>query len=531
MANRLALSWSGLAVIAGACSRADHGPFRHVLLISLDTVRADHLDPYGDKGLTPRIARLAEEGLIFEHVLTPAPTTLAAHTSIMTGSYPSTHGVFRNGFRVNGENVMLAEILADAGFHTAAFLGSFALESTFDFDQGFDAFDERFDQIITTDNVGRDQNQRTADKVTDAVLQHVGEVDAERLFLFVHYFDAHQPYEPPADFARRLQRPGGIQSSTAKHMGEVIGEHTRAVLGRPKDAVTLISEGLSRKLIEQGNADPTALDRDLAALYGAEVSFVDSQIARLFDGLESEGVLDDALIVLTGDHGETFWEHGDFWNHGLWVYDSTTRVPLILRFPDARGAGTTVSAPVSTVDIVPTLCELLGLPVPERCEGVSLTPAVADTAFDRGPVFSQATQPFRVERWARVPWANLLKPRAVREGRWKYVQCPYLAGSPEDAFTKAPYEQLFDMQADPGERSNLLENELSAEAAQAYGKLRGELEGWARSVRPLLTEPLMGEQAREVDKILKSLGYTGAQETKPKKADRDERVDQEGDGE
>ena len=509
MTQRIRLIPLALGVAAFSCAEPDHGPFRHVVLISLDTTRADHLDPWGDLGLTPHIGTLAQEGVVFESALTPAPTTLAAHTSIMTGCYPHTHGVPRNGFMVDRRNVMLAELLADAGFHTAGFLGSFALESLFDFDQGFDAFDEDFDLMAFADeDVGRDQNQRTADRVTDAVLAHVESVEADRMFLFVHYFDAHQPYEPPADFARRYANPGELQTSSAREMGAVIHGHTRRILGEPVGVKQLIERGLDPRLIEESDGTPLGFDSQLANLYAGEVAFVDSQIGRLLDGLASAGVLEDALLILTGDHGETFWEHGDFWNHGLWVYETTVHVPLVMRFPDGRGAGRRVRTPVSTVDIVPTLCELLGIELPPRVDGESLAGALEDDPFVHDVVYSQATQPLRVEPRGDV-WRNIAKPRCIRSGRWKYVQAPYLGGGrPRDLLTEPGLEQLFDLRDDPGETNNLLRGELSAEAAAARDRMSAALGEWARSADPLPTV-FNEEQYEQILETLQELGYAG----------------------
>ncbi|MFT7477851.1 MAG: arylsulfatase [Gammaproteobacteria bacterium] len=514
-----------LTLLAVGCSRPDPGPFRHVVLISLDTTRADHLDPYGaTRPTTPRIAALAEAGVLFEHVLSPAPTTLAAHTSIMTGCYPQSHGVARNGFNVNPANVMLAELLADEGFHTAGFLGSWALHSSFDFNQGFDTFDESFDVLVGAERGGgHDQDQRDARQVTDALLSHVDRVEAERMFLFAHYFDAHQPYEPPAPHGASFRSPGDLEQAGDSHLGRAVAERVESILGQPLSVSQLITHGLFRPLIEQADGEPRGLDRQLANLYAGEVAYIDQQIARLLAGLNTRGILEDALVILTGDHGETFWEHGDAWNHGLWVYDTTVRVPLILCFPDGRGAGTRVTAPVSTIDIVPTLCDLLGLARPARVQGMSLVPALAGGAFERGPVYTQATQPLSRAVELTGPWPNLLKPRAVRRGRWKYVQAPYLSSRerrPQVMLASAGLEQLFDLQTDPGEQVNLLRSDLDPGAAAALESLRGQLEAWAASADPLPSAFNSGQSA-EILRRLDGLGYVGSDEEQDEEQDEE----------
>ena len=192
----------GVVAAAGAGLYRDRtgptykGPVQHVILISPDTTRLDHFGCYGNTWIrTPNMDALSAESILFTDYTTVVSTTLASHTSLFTGKFPHTHGVPRNGFMVNTDNIMVAEILKDAGFRTAGFLGSFALDSRFDFAQGFDHYDENFDILVGTG--GADQNQRNAEAVTNAVIGYLEENGAGRnLFLFVHYFDPHLPYSP-----------------------------------------------------------------------------------------------------------------------------------------------------------------------------------------------------------------------------------------------------------------------------------------------------------------------------------------------
>jgi len=192
------------------CGRHDYGDTaRHVVLISLDTTRRDHIGCYQRSAVaTPHIDRFAAEGLRCNNHLTPATTTLASHASMFTGKYPQNHGVPRNGFVLHRENPLLAEILGAAGFRTAGFLGSFALDSRFGIARGFEHYDQEFDIFFGED--GADQNQRRATAVTDAVDAYLDRArGADRRFLFVHYFDPHQPYDPPAEYAARYVSPSG----------------------------------------------------------------------------------------------------------------------------------------------------------------------------------------------------------------------------------------------------------------------------------------------------------------------------------
>lgn len=482
-----------LALLLAACADPPR-PYRHVVLVSLDTTRADHLGCYeSERARTPRLDELARAGAVFLDTTSPAPTTLAAHTSLVTGLAPRSHGVPRNHFVIDDSNRTLAEILRDAGWRTAAFLGSFALDREFGFDQGFEHFDAEFDVLFTPG--GADQNQRRAEQVTDAALSWARAHADEPLFLFVHYFDPHAPYDPPPPWGERAN-PGGPASSDADDVERAVVRHQEAALGAgaaPGQAA-VITGGLPAELLARAAGRPLPGDEDLARLYAGEVEYLDHHIGRLLDGLGEAGLLDDALVVVTADHGETFWEHADAWNHGLWVYDTTVRVPLIVRAGDGRGAGRRVDAPVSTLDVLPTLLELLELPVPAEVEGRSLVPALDGSALAAATLVSEATQPASAAFEQGRAWANDLKPKAVRDGPWKYVVAPYLGR-----------EELFRVDRDPLEQRNLLgSGDPAAEPERA--RLRRALERWVAERSP---RPTRRNDAKllEIRERLRALGY------------------------
>ncbi len=489
---------SMLLALPAACGAEDPGapPYRHLLLISLDTTRADHIGCYGGRVATPVLDELAATGVQFAHANTAATTTLAAHTSLMTGTWPHTHGVIRNGFVVDEANVMLAEVLRDAGFHTAAAIGSFAIAERFAIGQGFAHFDEDFADPSAPD-VYRDE--RSAEEVTAALLAHLDGVgdSAERLFLFAHYFDPHNPYAPPAPFDSDYSADGAPVTSDNDDLEAAASAHQRVVTGQAFGHAPLMAFGFSglAQALVGSVGQPTELDQRLADAYAGEVAYMDAAIGKLLDGLRERGLYDETLIVVVGDHGETFWEHHDFWNHGLWVYETTVHVPLLIHCPDGRYAGVQVNEPVSSIDVFPTLCELLSVPVPQRCEGVSLVSAMEGLEFERGPVFVGATQPFRAER--EDGWTNREKPVCVRDGPWKYVRSRY-----------NKVEQLFHLGRDPREQNDLLRNDLRPRAAQRLAALRAALDAWEASATPLPTQ-FDFENAEETRRRLQGLGYSG----------------------
>ncbi len=478
MASRSSHASAGIALLATAAAalsllvvscggpKLPEGVPRHVVLISIDTARADHFGFMGgEDAYTPRLDGFAAQSVVFTDYMTVVPTTLASHVTLMTGKHPLHHGTPRNGFMVNRENEMLAEVLKEAGFRTAGFAGSFALDERFDFAQGFDHYDQNFGVLVGEG--GADQNQRTAEDVTSAVIDYVDEEGVpDRLFLFVHYFDPHQPYAAPPPFDTLYDprgREGLVPIPELKRMAESSPELAAAEAQRH------------------------------AEQYASEISYVDEQVGRLLDALDEDGVLDDALLVVTSDHGECMWEHGEEFDHGEKVYQATVHALCMFRLPGGRSGGARSSRPVANIDVMPTILSMLGLDVPDGVDGEAVALEPTGPPPDDRPRFCQATKPWRgVETDPR--WTNALKARCVRSGRYKYVQTPFLGT-----------EELYDLEQDPDELSNLL-REPTPEAREVAGRLRPVLEAWAASAHPLPSRFEPSQQQETIER-LRSLGY------------------------
>lgn len=318
-----------------------HGAFagRNLLFVTLDTLRPDRLGSYGSKaGLTPHLDRLAREGIRFENVLAHVPLTLPAHTSIFTSLFPTEHGVHDNGtFRVSPSLPTLATTLQSAGYATGAFVGAFVLDARFGLNRGFDLYDDYYGEKRGLLSLA--QLERPADKVVSSAERWIGNARAP-WFAWVHLYDAHAPYRPPAELARKF----------------------------PND------------------------------LYGAEVAFVDGVLGAFLERLSASGRLDGTVLVVLGDHGESLGEHGER-NHGTFAYDSTLRVPWILW---AQGLRPQVfSETVRQVDVVPTLLDLLGLPSPERIDGQSLRLYLTGESLYEVPVsYFEALNAHLTQDWA-----------------------------------------------------------------------------------------------------------------------------------
>ena len=314
----LAAAWTFfIGPIAGLTPFQTQGP-RNLLLVSLDTVRADRLGSYRYAGArTPNIDALGETGLRFEQATTVVPLTLPAHASLMTGTFPAWHGVRDNGgFYVGDDQLTLAEVLRDQGFRTGGFVGSFVLDRRWGIAQGFGRYMDDFDLDAPGSAGGMDMIQRPGAEVVDRALEWLATEKDQPFFAWVHLYDAHTPYEAP--------------------------EAMQAMFPRTRDGA-----------------------------YDAEIATADAEVGRLVAALRADDRLDETLIVIVADHGEMLGEHGEL-THGFFIYEAATRIPLILNGPGVPAAS--VSDQVRIVDVMPTALALLGVPAPPVVQGTDLMP-------------------------------------------------------------------------------------------------------------------------------------------------------------
>ncbi|MFN0198135.1 MAG: sulfatase-like hydrolase/transferase [Planctomycetaceae bacterium] len=324
-----------LAVAVLGLSVRLSSPTVNVLMITLDTTRADRIGCYGDaSALTPTLDALASRGVLFEQALTPAPLTLPSHASMMTGLHPPEHGLTTNGRgRLNDELPTLAEALRDAGYETGAFVGSFVLHSKFGLTQGFDQYN---DDMTHTDPTEHGlHRQRDGLRVIDAALEWLQLPRKKPFFCWVHLYDPHFPYVAHADtFGDRFQN------------------------------------------------DP----------YGGEIAYVDQQINRLMLFLQQQQLSDQTLVVIVGDHGESLGEHHEL-EHGMTLYHGALRVPWIWAGPGVTAVGRREPALVSLVDFAPTLLETVGVEMQGTVSGRSLQPALAGQQIPSRDCYSATDDP------------------------------------------------------------------------------------------------------------------------------------------
>ncbi len=434
-----------------------------MVLVSVDTLRADHLGAYGYGAPTsPFLDSLAERGVRFAQAHATASWTLPSHMSLLTSLHPHTHRVDHERAGLAPEIETLAAVLRAAGLRTTAFVSWVYVSRKFGFDRGFD----RFVELLPPPERRRPGSPDTieADAFVDEVVEWATFAGPEPFFLFLHLFGPHLDYAPPLEHARVFD--SRLRDTRAGRYAEL----RPYVRGLGPEARRIGAEARARAM----------------ALYDGEIRFVDRELARLFAVLEARGLLDEALVVFTSDHGEEFDEHGSMEGHGWTLYDEVTRVPLLLRFPRGRHAGTVVEDPVSSIDVAPTILDALGLRVPEGFEGRSLLPRLAGgEPLPARPVFSQ------IRRFNRK-WA-------VRTGAHKLV---YTADTGTNAFgvPVEPGFELYDLAADPGERVDVFEASPDAEALERA--LRSFMA--SASKRPVpAAEPLSAQERQR----LRALGY------------------------
>ncbi|MCA9755773.1 MAG: sulfatase-like hydrolase/transferase [Candidatus Eisenbacteria bacterium] len=337
----------------------------NLLLISIDTTRRDHLSVYGfEKPTTPRLEELASEGVVFERASAPTPVTLPSHTTMMTGLYPFHHGVRNNGSYVVGDSLQtIAESLQGRGYRTGAIVGAFPVAHQFGLNQGFDHYDDEFPTTSTARRA--DTAQRRATDVTDLSLQWLDEPSDEPFFLWSHYFDPHNPYDPP--------------------------EPHKSLF--PDDP------------------------------YSGEIHYADAEIGRLLDGLSSRGLLEKTVILVVADHGEGLGEHREM-THSFFVYGSTQSVPFLLRLPntppfaDHKWRGRRIPDMVGLVDLLPTALHALGLPQREtpKVDGKSLLPVVAKRTPGHSWVYHETLVP-------RLEYGTA-ELRSLERRQYKYIRAP-----------------------------------------------------------------------------------------------------------
>jgi len=429
------LSW-----LASAENGSTHAAHPNIILITLDTTRADRMGFLGSKrGLTPSLDGLARQAVVFTSAYSHVPLTTASHTTILTGTYPEFNHVTDFGISLSERLPYLPDILRQRGYHTAAFVGSLILDphdgTAPGFDRGFDVYDAGFH--LRRHGMDRYQSvERRAVVVVNRALGWLSQNHQGPLFLWVHLYDAHDPYDPPVPYKQRYR------------------------------------------------SQP----------YDGEIAYADSAVGKLLATLRTHGLYDDTLIAVLADHGESLGAHGES-THGVFLYDETLHVPLLIKLPGNRAAGRRVETQVGLVDVAPTILREALVSIPQEMQGEPLEPlfkgsaagskSLAGAAEDR-PAYAETDYPHRAFGWSAL--------RALRSGKYLYIQ--------------APERELYNRISDPAEGHN-----VASTSKAVADTLASQLEQFRRNTRQSLIN-LANPDAEQREKLA-ALGYVASADSGP----------------
>jgi arylsulfatase A-like enzyme len=508
-----ALRWAAASLALASCARQPARP--NILLITIDTLRADRLSASGyARPTTPHLDRLASEGLRFTHVESPRAKTTPAIASVMTGLYQHGHGARDLLMPLEGRLPLLAERLRAAGWSTGAIVGNYVLQDRYSgLARGFDQWTESLPDLqgVPPDDVP----QRSARSMTEGALSALGLASGREdgagpergfvrggkpWFLWLHYMDPHGLYDPPAEHrVFHSDAPDPVPDDP----GGVPGELQRFTLAEYN-----VPPGCR---MPDGRVDAARV-RDL---YDGEVRYVDAEIGRLLDALRAAGKLENTLVVVTADHGESLGEHLYWFEHGRDAYETTCRVPLIVRFPallaDRPPPGVR-DGDVSLADLAPTLLDLLRLPPLGSGEGAAVRGVSRRSLFRRD---GGAPHPVFAEKIDRAERSGAVQSKAVRLGDWKLIRryAQFVEPDlPRDRRFRILSEELYDLALDPGETRNLV---ADPPADAPLARLREELqrfaaddEKFAELARLLQAQREKLEQEdRDALRVIEKLGY------------------------
>lgn len=461
-----------------------------VILVLLDTLRADHLGCYGYQAPTsPRLDALAETGVRFERVLAQAPWTLPATMSILTSRTPTAHGMISAERILDPSIETLASRFAAAGYRTAAITEGGMVDAQFGFDRGF--------ELYLGDILGR-----SARETFEAAREWIDSVGDETFFLVVHTYEIHEPYEPPAEYLEVIS-PSESRGHVHPRLkdGFVAAELYRGALAAKSPSEFRLEEPLT----------PADLEH-IVSLYDAEIRFTDACLGELVDHLKARGRYEDTLWAITSDHGEDFYDHFGFGIHAHSLFDELLHVPWILTGPGVV-SGHVASTPVAQIDIAPTLLELVGLDIPAPFMGRSLVPLTRGMPLKAIPIASERSPDLSCVEAGSYKLIEATASYVEKVNKRKKTQTRVM--SKTLGLDVTPYFQglegvpaetmLFDLEKDPGERRNIAtsEPERIRDLTEALERLRRlSAEHAPQSNSTIRMRP-------ELERRLRNLGYLG----------------------
>lgn len=431
-----------------------------MIIITLDTVRMDHLSLYDYfRPTTPFLSRLGAESVVFNNAYTPIPHTVPAHTSLFTSHYPSEHKALYNGWKLKDWNrPLLAEVLKQEGYQTGAVIASMVLTHWCNLNRGFEFYqDQDFEHQVSMmkkkkkKKVNPDFNQRRAGEVVKWAEKWLNEIDRERaFFLWLHFYDAHRPYDPDPNYPAPFQ----LDPEFTKYLEQ------------------------NHYLIPAKYGEVNTYDNQLA--------YLDQNLEKFFQFLKDRGLLDQTLIIITADHGEGLGQH-KLMSHGLYLYEDQVRIPLLIRFPDLAQAGTRIDARVNLIDLAPTILDFLQIP-PRRnrmeARGQSLLSLISGGKKELRPC------EYFERRWYEPKRRVKGRKAGALCGEWKII------------WADEEENELYHLPGDPFELTNARDLEK-----KKFLELETEMKGYLDRVKFFSVQKQT--VPKEIQDQLKALGYTG----------------------
>jgi arylsulfatase A-like enzyme len=526
----------------------------NIVLVTVDTTRPDHLSCYGyDRQTTPRLERLAAESILFSEARSVIPLTTPSHVTIMTGLLPENHQVFANSHPVDSSFTMMAEIFKKAGYTTGAFVSVRLVDAPLGFSQGFDFFSGLADSgkreqapvpdQSTAQGTSRRKLERRGDETIADALRWLGELKGQRFFVWVHLYDPHLPYVPPAEYGLQFNPDYETYLDQIRNpLHEKI--EAKREQGKPLSLGFVLAEmvGLDQEYRLPRDVSPELAESMIRA-YDGEIAFADLQLGRLFDLLEEKGEYANTIIVVMGDHGEILYEKERYFGHHKYLYEGSVRIPVIMRFPGV--SATRLDVPITNADILPTVLEAVGIESKVPMDGLSYWPMISrnqqvrvperrfyvtNTGEPRRPRPEQSTGRLSKLRMrfrkgiaaVRLTAAKLLRkvqialsiqPKwkienhfqkfAVLQGNWKLIRSAVLD---EEKKKRTIKYELYNLASDPQETRDLY-GEQGAIAEQMKAVLTAFLN--RKRLMKVLPEDRQktDEERQEEMRMLRSLGY------------------------
>ncbi len=439
--------WSKPEIVSQRLIKPRKKKHTNVILISIDTLRPDHLGCYGHRmKISPWIDQLAKRGIIFKNAIAQSPWTLPSHMSILTSLYPSVHLAGSKQKGLSEEKICLAEILKGEGYHTAAFVDGGYLSHKYGYSQGFDIYDDEKGHIA---------------KINKKVMKFLEGHYREKFFLFMHVYDVHGPYRPPSPYNNMYYK--GNKKDPDNHSMDFIEKidyHKYQKFGRATDI------------------------NYFKSLYAGEVSYVDNHMGKLFVQLEKLGISENTLIIFLSDHGESLFEHHIYMGHGIFLYDNEIKIPLIMKLPENNYANNVINNQVESIDVMPTILDLLNISGNKEIQGKSLLKLIKDKRIDKDDNFAFGES------------SNSGGTPFIRTNKWKFIarmkndldKMIKVHLRPTGKIDLAQYiiegEQLYDLENDPLEMNNLVGKE-----AGVANDLRNHLEEWEENNKKIAGWP------------------------------------------